>query len=178
MLANFCKSCLGVGVLRDDGVVHRFELQIFGDGRRGGEFLLKGLPSIGGSFVSLKEMDEVGVDGHGESAKALVIGIMPGVDPRLVGHFASDVVVLGGRFTGSDGPPCTSGAEVTGDEWGPLEIVGAFKSGDAGDEGGGHFGRVGSGIRDVSKPSTMGNKEEGGIDMHFMTLSEPGTSET
>ena len=28
---------------------------------------------------------------------------------------------------------------VTGDEWGPLKVVGAFKSGDAGDEGGGHF---------------------------------------
>jgi len=38
--------------------------------------------------------------------------------------------------------------------------------------------RVGSGIRDVSKPSTMKDKEEGGVDTHFMTLSEPGTSET
>jgi len=38
--------------------------------------------------------------------------------------------------------------------------------------------RGGSGIRDVSKPSTMGSKEEGGVDTHFMTLLEPETGET
>jgi len=37
---------------------------------------------------------------------------------------------------------------------------------------------VGSGVRDISKPSMMKDKEEGGIDTRFMTLSEPGTSET
>jgi len=37
--------------------------------------------------------------------------------------------------------------------------------------------RVGSGIKDVSKPSTIKDKEEGGIDTRFMMLSEPGTGE-
>ena len=66
-------------------------------------------------------------------------GVMPRVDPRLVGDFAG-VVRLDGRFVSGDGPPCTNGAEVTGDEWGPLEIVGAFESGDVADKGRGSGG--------------------------------------
>jgi len=84
-------------------------------------------------------MDEVGVDCHGESAEALIVGIMPGVDPSLVGDLARDIIVLGSRLIGSDGPPCTNGAEVAGDKWGPLKIVGAFESGDMSDKKGGHF---------------------------------------
>jgi len=139
VLANFCKSSLGVGVLWDDRIIHHFELQKFGGGGRGGEFLLEGLPGIRGGLVSLKGMDEVGVNGHGESAKALVIGIVPGIDPRLVGYLAGNVIVLVDRLISGDGPPCTNGAEVASDKWGPLKIVGAFEGGDMADEGGGHF---------------------------------------
>jgi len=178
--ANLCESSLGVQVLRDGGVVHHFKLQVFGGGRWSGEFLLEGLPGVRGVLIVLERMDEVGVDRHGECAEALVVGVMPEVDPRLVGDLAG-FVRLDGRLVGGNCPPCTDGAEVASDEWGPLEIVGAFKSGDTADEGrggGGHCKRVGFGIRDVSKPSMMKNKKEGGVYMCFMTLSEPGTSET
>ena len=63
---------------------------------------------------------------------------MPGVDPRLVSDFAS-LVAFNGGFIGGDGPPSTNGAEVTGDKWGPLKVVGAFESGDTANIGGGHF---------------------------------------
>ena len=38
--------------------------------------------------------------------------------------------------------------------------------------------RVGSRVRDISEPSVMRDKEEGGEQVTLMTLSEPGDSET
>jgi len=143
---NFRKGSLGVQVLRDGGVIHHFKLQVFGGSRQGGKLILEGLPGIRGILVFCVGMDEGGVDGHSESAKALVIGIMPRVNLRLVGDFTS-VIAFSGGFISGDGPPCTNGAEVTSDERGPLEIVGALESGDTANErgggggGGGHFGK-------------------------------------
>jgi len=137
---NLCKGSLGVQVFRGDSVIYRFKLQVFGGSRGGGEFLLESLPSIRGVLIFIIGMDESRVDGHGESAEALVVGFMSGVNPQLVGDLAS-VIALSGGFINGDGPPCTNSAEVASDEWGPLEVVGAFKSGDTTDErgrGGGH----------------------------------------
>jgi len=113
--ANLREGSLGVRVLRDGSVVHRFKLQVFEGGRRSGEFLLESLPGVGGVLIILEGMNEVGVDCHGEGAEALVVGVMPGVNPRLVSDFAG-VVRLDGGFIGDDGPPCTDGVEVTSDE--------------------------------------------------------------
>jgi len=73
--------------------------------------MLECLPGVSGILISLEGMDKIGVDGHGESAKALVVGVMPGVNPGLVGDLAS-IVILSGGFIGGDGPPSTNGAEV------------------------------------------------------------------
>jgi len=68
VLVNLRESSLGVQVLRDCYIVHRFKLQVLEGGRRDGEFLLEGLPDIGGVGLILVRMDQGGVDGHSESA--------------------------------------------------------------------------------------------------------------
>jgi len=69
-----------------------------------GEFLIEGLSNLRGILYILVGMDEGGFNGHGGSAKALVIGIMPVVDMGLV----SDLVILlfFGRLI-SDNDICT-----------------------------------------------------------------------
>ena len=136
---NFRKSNLEVQVLRDCGVIHRFKFQIFGGSGRGGEFLFESISDIGGIFLILVRMDEGGVNGHGESAKALIVGIVPVVDLSLVGDLIILILVLSGHG-GGDGIPCTDGVKVASNEGRPLLVVGALGHGDAADKGGGGVG--------------------------------------
>jgi len=52
-------------------------------------------------------VDEGRVNGHGESAEALVVGVMPVVNPGLVGDLIIFIFLFGGQV-GSDGPPSTN----------------------------------------------------------------------
>jgi len=162
MPANLRKGSLGVQVLGDGHVIYRFKLQIFGGSRRGGGFLLEGCPGIRGSLISVKGMDESEVNGHGESAETLVIGVMPGVDPRLVGYLASGIVNFGGRLLSRYGPPCTNGAEVASDEWGSLEVVGAFESGDMANKSGGGAEHFEKGWFWNKRHQTFNDEKQGG----------------
>jgi len=86
-------------------------------------------------------MDEGGVDSHGESAEALVIGIMPVVNPSLVGDLIVLILLLS-RHGEGNGIPSTDGAKVAGNKGHPLLVVGALEHGNTADEGGGgveHF---------------------------------------
>jgi len=139
VLVNLHKCSLGMGVLWDDGVVHCFKLQVFGGGRRGGEFLLEDIPDIGGILFILIRMDEGRVDSYGKSAEALVIGIVPVVNPSLVGDLIVLILLLS-RHGGGDGISSTNGAKVASDEGHPLLVVGALESGDTADEEGGGIG--------------------------------------
>ena len=145
MLVNLCESSLGVQVLRNGGVIYCFKLQIFGGSQWNGEFFFKDLPDVGGILLILVRVDESRVDSHGESAEALVIGIMPVVDPGLVGNLVIFILFLSG-FRGGDGIPSTDGAKVASDKGCPLLVVGAFEHGDMADERGGSVGHFGRGL--------------------------------
>jgi len=145
VLVNFHESSLEVRVLRDGGVVHCFEFQVFGGSRRDGKIFFEGLPDVEGVILILVRVDEGKVDGHGEGAKALVIGIMSMVDPGLIGDLVIYILLLS-RFGGGDGIPGTNGAEVASNEGHPLLVVGALKHGDMADEGGGGVGHFVRGL--------------------------------
>ena len=113
-------------------------LEILRGGGQGGVLLLKGFPDLGSVFLILVWMDEGGGNDHGKGAKALVIGIEPGIDLRLVDDLI--ILLLLNRFEDGDGVSSTNGAEVVSDEGCPLLIVGTGKSRDMEDEvGRGHF---------------------------------------
>ena len=61
-----------------------------------------GVRHCNGFAPHYNRVDEGRVNGHGESAKALVIGIMPMVDPGLVSNLIIFVFLLCGNF-GGDG---------------------------------------------------------------------------
>ena len=86
-------------------------------------------------------MNEGRVNSHGQGAEALVIGIMPMVDPGLVGDLAI-LIIFGSGDGGGDSILCTDGVEVGSDKGCPLLVIGALESGDTGDKGwvGRHFG--------------------------------------
>jgi len=86
-------------------------------------------------------VNEGEVNGHSESAEALVIGIMPIVDLSLVDDLVMFVLLLSGLFSG-DGISGAIGAKVASDKGHPLLVVGALESGNVAGEGGGgdeHF---------------------------------------
>jgi len=129
VLVNFHECSLRMGVLWDDGVVHYFKLQIFGGSQWSRKFFFESLPDIRGVLFILVRMDESRVNGHGESAEALVIGIMPVVNLSLVGDLVILILFLS-RHGGGDGISSTDVAKVASNEGHPLFVVGALKSGD------------------------------------------------
>ena len=138
MPANLYEGSLQVGVLRHDSVHHAFEFQVLEGDRWGGEFLLEELPELKGILDILVGMNEGSFDGHGESAKALVIGVMPVVDPGLVDNFV--ILLLFNGLIDDDGIPCTNGAEIASNEGCPLLVVGASEMGNTRDEVAGRGG--------------------------------------
>ena len=84
-------------------------------------------------------VDEGRVNSHDESAEALIIGIVPVVDPGLIGDLIILILLLS-RHGDGDGISSTNGVKVASDEGHPLLVVGAFESGGMANENGGDVG--------------------------------------